>query len=114
MLTAPIKSQINKMRDDLWSGGVSNPMTGVEQLVHAQWRSANGSLSSNARAARSGPGPPSTRSATTSAMSYALLASTTISPCCLAAGQPGHLEPLFMKTMEAVIGWMRSMMQSDD
>lgn len=34
MLTAPIKAQINKMRDDLWSGGVSNPMTGVEQLTN--------------------------------------------------------------------------------
>ena len=34
MLTAPIRSQINKMRDDLWSGGVSNPMTGVEQLTN--------------------------------------------------------------------------------
>jgi type I restriction enzyme M protein len=34
MLTGAIKSQINKLRDDLWSGGVSNPMTGVEQLTN--------------------------------------------------------------------------------
>lgn len=34
MLPAPIKAQINKLRDDLWSGGVSNPMTGVEQLTN--------------------------------------------------------------------------------
>ncbi len=33
MLTGAIKAQINKLRDDLWSGGVSNPMTGVEQLT---------------------------------------------------------------------------------
>jgi len=34
MLTGTIKAQINKLRDDLWSGGVSNPMTGVEQLTN--------------------------------------------------------------------------------
>lgn len=34
MLPAAIKAQINKLRDDLWSGGVSNPMTGVEQLTN--------------------------------------------------------------------------------
>lgn len=34
MLTDAIKSQINKLRDDLWPGGVSNPMTGVEQLTN--------------------------------------------------------------------------------
>jgi type I restriction enzyme M protein len=34
MLNGAIKSQINKLRDDLWSGGVSNPMTGVEQLTN--------------------------------------------------------------------------------
>ena len=34
MLTGAIKFQINKLRDDLWSGGVSNPMTGVEQLTN--------------------------------------------------------------------------------
>jgi type I restriction enzyme M protein len=34
MLTGAIKSQINKLRDDLWSNGVSNPMTGVEQLTN--------------------------------------------------------------------------------
>lgn len=34
MLPAPINAQINKLRDDLWSGGVSNPITGVEQLTN--------------------------------------------------------------------------------
>ncbi len=34
MLPGTIKAQINKLRDDLWSGGVSNPMTGVEQLTN--------------------------------------------------------------------------------
>lgn len=34
MLTGEIRSQINKLRDDLWSGGVSNPLTGVEQITY--------------------------------------------------------------------------------
>lgn len=34
MLTGTIKAQINSLRDALWSGGVSNPMTGVEQLTN--------------------------------------------------------------------------------
>jgi type I restriction enzyme M protein len=34
MLTGEIRSQINKLRDALWSGGVSNPLTGVEQITY--------------------------------------------------------------------------------
>ncbi|MCW2410406.1 MULTISPECIES: type I restriction-modification system subunit M [unclassified Sphingobium] len=34
MLTGEIRSQINKLRDDLWAGGVSNPLTGVEQITY--------------------------------------------------------------------------------
>ena len=34
MLTGEIRGQINKLRDDLWSGGVSNPLTGVEQITY--------------------------------------------------------------------------------
>ncbi len=34
MLTGEIRSPINKLRDALWSGGVSNPLTGVEQITY--------------------------------------------------------------------------------
>ena len=34
MLTGTIRSQIDKLRDSLWSGGVSNPLTGVEQITY--------------------------------------------------------------------------------
>lgn len=34
MLNGAIRGQINKLRDALWSGGVSNPLTGVEQLTY--------------------------------------------------------------------------------
>lgn len=34
MLTGEIRGQINKLRDALWSGGVSNPLTGVEQITY--------------------------------------------------------------------------------
>jgi type I restriction enzyme M protein len=34
MLTGTIRSQIDKLRDALWSGGVSNPMVGVELLTY--------------------------------------------------------------------------------
>lgn len=34
MLTSEIRGQINKLRDALWSGGVSNPLTGVEQITY--------------------------------------------------------------------------------
>lgn len=34
MLTGTIRSQIDKLRDALWSGGVSNPMMGVELLTY--------------------------------------------------------------------------------
>ncbi|CAO1654915.1 hypothetical protein NYA22BAC_03278 [Parasphingorhabdus sp. NYA22] len=32
MLNGKIRSQIDKKRNDLWSGGVSNPLTGVEKI----------------------------------------------------------------------------------
>ncbi|WP_347094065.1 class I SAM-dependent DNA methyltransferase [Sphingomonas parapaucimobilis] len=34
MLTGEIRGQIDKLRDALWSGGVSNPLTGVEQITY--------------------------------------------------------------------------------
>ena len=34
MLTREIRSQIDKLRDHFWSGGVSNPLTAVEQLTY--------------------------------------------------------------------------------
>lgn len=34
MLTREIRAQIDKLRDALWSGGVSNPLTGAEQLTY--------------------------------------------------------------------------------
>ena len=34
MLTGEIRNQINKLRDELWAGGVSNPLTGVEQITY--------------------------------------------------------------------------------
>jgi type I restriction enzyme M protein len=34
MLNGAIRGQIDKLRDALWSGGVSNPLTGVEQLTY--------------------------------------------------------------------------------
>jgi len=32
MLTPQLKSQINKLRDAFWSGGIANPLTAVEQI----------------------------------------------------------------------------------
>jgi type I restriction enzyme M protein len=34
MLNREIRSQVDRLRDALWSGGVSNPLTGVEQLTY--------------------------------------------------------------------------------
>ncbi len=34
MLNREIRSQVDKLRDAMWSGGVSNPLTGVEQLTY--------------------------------------------------------------------------------
>jgi type I restriction enzyme M protein len=34
MLNREIRGQVDKLRDALWSGGVSNPLTGVEQLTY--------------------------------------------------------------------------------
>lgn len=34
MLNREIRGQIDKLRDALWSGGVSNPLTGVEQITY--------------------------------------------------------------------------------
>ncbi|MGA1799837.1 hypothetical protein VH567_13770 [Sphingomonas sp. 4RDLI-65] len=34
MLNREICSQVDKLRDAMWSGGVSNPLTGVEQLTY--------------------------------------------------------------------------------
>ena len=34
MLNRAIRGQIDRLRDSLWSGGVSNPLTGVEQLTY--------------------------------------------------------------------------------
>src|SRR5687767_7195794 len=34
MLNGVIRSQIDRIRNDLWSGGVSNPLTGVEQITY--------------------------------------------------------------------------------
>ncbi len=33
MLTGTVRSQIDKLRVSLWSNGVSNPLTGVEQII---------------------------------------------------------------------------------
>lgn len=34
MLNGAIRGQIDRIRNDLWSGGVSNPLTGVEQITY--------------------------------------------------------------------------------
>ena len=34
MLNREIRAQVDKLRDALWSGGVSNPLSGVEQLTY--------------------------------------------------------------------------------
>ncbi|HEC66331.1 MAG TPA: SAM-dependent DNA methyltransferase, partial [bacterium] len=34
MLTTEIKSQINKLWDKFWSGGISNPLTAIEQISY--------------------------------------------------------------------------------
>lgn len=34
MLTGEIRGQIDKLRDALWSSGVSNPLTGVGQITY--------------------------------------------------------------------------------
>lgn len=34
MLNGAIRAQVDRLRDALWSGGVSNPLTGVEQLTY--------------------------------------------------------------------------------
>ena len=34
MLTPAIKSEINKLWDKFWSGGISNPLTAIEQISY--------------------------------------------------------------------------------
>ena len=34
MLTGKIRSQIEKLRKNLWEGGVANPLTNVEQITY--------------------------------------------------------------------------------
>ena len=34
MLNREIRSQVDTLRDAMWSGGVSNPLTGVEQRTY--------------------------------------------------------------------------------
>ena len=32
MLNSTLKSEINKLRDTFWSGGIANPLTAIEQI----------------------------------------------------------------------------------
>jgi type I restriction enzyme M protein len=34
MLTGPIKSQIDRLWDAFWSGGISNPLEVIEQITY--------------------------------------------------------------------------------
>ena len=34
MITGELKSRVDRIRDTMWSGGVSNPLTVIEQLTY--------------------------------------------------------------------------------
>lgn len=41
MITGAIKNKVDKIWTDIWAGGITNPLTVIEQLTYLNWKQKN-------------------------------------------------------------------------